>query len=608
MTLNFFKYSCFASVLAGVFSMTDPAQAEPRHGIAMYGEPALLPDFVSLPHVNPDAPKGGRIVIGEAGSFDGLNPYILKGRAPWGVRAHVYESLMGRSWDEPFTLYGLLAESVETPPDRGWVEFTLREDARFSDGTPVTVEDVIWSYTTTGTQGAPRYTGSWSKVGKIEKTGSRSLRITFASEDRELALLMGLRPVLKKDQWIGRDFSENSMDIPIGSGPYVVDRAVPGRFIAFRRNPDYWGRDLPFMRGQANFDEIRYDYFSDGNVIFEAFKAGEITTYREFNEAKWDTAYDFPLVRSGDVVKSVFPHQRPSGIKGLVMNTRRDKFKDWRVRDALIHAFNFEFMNGALNNGRKPRITSYFSNSVLAMAPGAATGEVARMLEPYGAYLFPGATEGYTLPVSDGSEANRANIRKAARLLEEAGWSVRDGVLKNAAGAVFTFDILLNQGMAEELAISNIYIQALKRLGIEATITTIDSAQYKERTNAFDFDMTHYWRGLSLSPGNEQRLYWGSEAAETPGSRNWMGVQSPAIDGLIETLLTAPDTATFLTAVKALDRALISGRYVIPIWFRDISTVAHARELKYPERLPMYGDWLGFQPEVWWYDPSARTP
>nr|WP_236861004.1 extracellular solute-binding protein [Brevirhabdus pacifica] len=568
----------------------------------MYGEPELPADFSALPYANPDAPKGGRIVMGEGGGFDSLNPYILKGTAPYGVRTHVVESLLGRNWDEPFSLYGLLAETVETPEDRSWVEFTLRPEARFSDGSPVTVEDVIWSYKTIGTEGSPRYTGSWSNVESIEQTGERKLRITFKNDDRELALLMGLRPVLKKAQFDGRDFAESSLEKLVGSGPYVIGDFEPGRFIVFERDEDYWGKDLPFMRGQANIDEVRYDYFGDGSVIFEAFKAGNLTTYREFNEAKWNASYDFPRVRSGDVVKSVFPHKRPSGMVGFVMNTRKDMFQDWRVRDALIHAFNFEFINESLNGGSKPRITSYFSNSVLSMEPGAAGPEVAALLEPFRDELLPGALEGYTLPEGDGSEANRRNIRKALKLFQEAGYSVKDGVMTGPDGKPFTFTILLQQGASENRAITSIYIEALKRLGIDAKVETVDAAQYKERTNLYDFDMTYFQRGLSLSPGNEQKLYWGSQGVEEPGTRNWMGMNSPAAEAMIDRMLTATDRSDFLSAVKALDRILTTGRYVIPIWYRDVSTVAHVKELKYPEKLPMYGDWLGFQPDVWWYE------
>lgn len=572
------------------------------HGIAMYGEPALPPDFVSLPYANPDAPKGGRIVFGESGGFDSLNPFIVNGIAPAGLTAHTVETLLGRSFDEPFTLYGLLAESVTTDEARTYVEFTLREGARFSDGSPVTVEDVIWSFETLGTQGQPRYSAAWKKIGKVEQTGERSVKFTFNTEDRELPLILGLRPILKKAQWEGKDFTLSTLEAPIGSGPYVVAEFEPGKFISYRKNPDWWGADLPFNRGQHNLDEIRYDYFGDGGVVFEAFKAGVITSWRETNPVKWEQQYDFPAVVAGDVVKSVIPHSRPSGIEGFVFNTRRAMFADWRVREALITAFNFELVNKTLNGGAQPRIQSYFSNSPLGMVPGTpAEGRVAELLEPFKAELLPGALEGYTLPAGDGSEANRGAIRAATALLEEAGWTVQDGVLKNAAGEPFAFEILITNGADDIINAATIYVEGLKRLGIEARVTTVDSAQYKERTTNYDFDMTHYIRSLSLSPGNEQTLYWGSAGVTEPGTRNWMGMNSPAAEAMIATMVAAKDNTEFVAAVQALDRVLTTGRYVIPIWYSDVSRLAHRKELKYPERLPLYGDWPGFQPEVWWY-------
>ncbi|SMH57054.1 extracellular solute-binding protein [Maritimibacter sp. HL-12] len=588
----------FAVAAAGV------SVAEPMHGIAMYGEPALPADYAHLPQVDPDAPKGGRIVFAESGSFDSLNPVIRKGRAPWQLPYMIFETLMGRSYDEPFTLYGLLAESVETAPDRSWVEFTLREEARFSDGNPVTVEDVMWSYETLGTEGHPRYAGAWAKVETMEQTGPRSLRFTFNEDDRELALIMGMRPILQKAQWDGVDFAESGVDlIPIGSAPYVVDRFETGRYLVLKRNPDYWGRDVPYMQGQANFDEIRFDYYGDGDVVFEAFKAGESSTYRETNEAKWDSQYDFPAVQSGEVVLSDIPHQRPTGINGFVMNTRRDQFKDWRVREAMIQAFNFEFINQTLNGGTLPRIRSYFDNSVLgADIENPAEGRVAELLAPHSDVLLPGALEGYPLPVSDGSERNRAGIATALELMEQAGWTVQDGVMADASGTPFSFEILLSQNATESRQIIDIYAAALRRLGISPKITAVDSAQYTERTKAFDFDMAPYIRGLSLSPGNEQKLYWGAALADEPGSRNWMGVKSPAIDAMIDAMLSAPDQDGFRAATKALDRVLTSGRYVIPIWYNNVSHIAHVKELRFPDHIPMYGDWLGFQPEVWWWE------
>lgn len=594
-----FRAAC-AAILCSVIPLTAGAET---HGIAMYGKPALPPDFVSLPHVNPDAPKGGRIVFGESGGFDSLNPFIVSGIAPAGLSAHTVETLLGRSYDEPFSLYGLLAESVVTDEARSFVEFTLRPEARFSDGSPVTVEDVIWSFEILGTRGHPRFATAHAKVASVEKVGERGVRFTFNAEDRELPLLLGLRPVLKKAQWEGKDFTRSTLEAPIGSGPYVVAEFEPGRFITYRKDPDWWGADLPFNRGQHNLDEIRYDYFGDGGVVFEAFKAGVITSWRETNPVKWEQQYDFPAVTSGEVVKSVIPHGRPSGIEGFVFNTRRPLFQDWRVREALITAFNFELINRTLNGGIPPRIQSYFSNSPLGMVPGApAEGRVAELLEPFRADLLPGALEGYSLPVGDGTEANRAAIRRAMALLEEAGWQVEEVVLKNAAGEAFAFEIVLVNGATDIINAATIYVESLKRLGIEARITTIDSAQYRERTNTYDFDMTHYIRSLSLSPGNEQTLYWGSAGVTEPGTRNWMGMNSPAAEAMIATMVSARSQDEFIAATQALDRILTTGRYVVPIWYSDVSRLAHRKELKFPERLPLYGDWLGFQPEVWWHE------
>lgn len=578
------------------------AAADPQHGIAMYGEPQLPPDFVSLPYANPDAPTGGKIVTGEVGSFDSLNPHILKGRVPWQLRFLAYESLMGRSYDEPFTLYGLLAASVETDAARSWVEFTLREEARFSDGTPVTVEDVMWSYETLGTEGHPRYHGVWGKIASMEQTGPRKIRFTFGTEDRELALIVGMRPILKKAQWEGKDFTQSGLDnVPISSAPYVIDDFEAGRYVSLRRNPDYWGKDIPFRRGTNVIDEVRMEFFGDGTAMFEAFKAGILTSNREFNAEIWESEYDFPAISSGKVVKSVLPHERPSGITGFVMNTRRDIFKDWRVRDAMLHAFNFEYINETMTGSRQPRITSYYSNSVLSMKSGPATGRVAELLAPFAQDLLPGAIDGYTLPVSDGSERNRANIRKAIALMEEAGYTIEDGVMTGPDGP-FTFEILLRQGSAENEAILQIYLNALQRMGITATINKVESAQYKERTNVYDFDMTYYRRGLSLSPGNEQYAYWGKDGITEPGSRNWMGMNSPAAEAMIGTMLTSDSRDEFLASVRALDRILTSGRYVIPIYQWNISRIAHAKELKYPANMPIYGDWIGWQPDVWWYE------
>ncbi len=578
------------------------ALAESQYGIAMYGDPALPPDFVSLPYANPDAPKGGRVIFGNTGGFDSLNPFVQKGSPPWQLRFWAYESLMARSRDEPFTVYGLLAESVRTAPDRTWVEFTLHPDAQFSDGSLVTVDDVIWSYEILGSQGHQRYRGFNEHIKSIEQTGARDVRITFNSDNRELALIVGLRPILKKSQWEGKDFKASTLtDIPIGSAAYVVSDFQAGRYVSLTRNPDYWARDLPIRRGTQNYDELRIEFYGDQTVLFEAFKAGKLSAIREFNADNWETQYNFPAVQRGDIVKSEFVNKRPSGMTGLAMNTRLALFEDWRVREALMQAFNFEYINGTMTGGAQPRITSYFSNSELAMLPGPANNQVRALLEPFADSLLPGAFDGYVLPVSDGTARNRKNLRLAGEMLDDAGWTIKNGVRSNANGVPFKFAVLLRQADGDMQSVINIYARALKRLGIDITIETVDDAQFFARRDAYDFQMITYRVALSLAPGGEQRLYFGSYGVDTPNTRNLMGIDSPAVDSLIDTMLTSTSREDFANAVRALDRVLISGRYVIPIWQYDVGRIAHVKEMRYPETMPIYGDGLWFMPEVWWY-------
>jgi peptide/nickel transport system substrate-binding protein len=444
-----------------------------------------------------------------------------------------------------------------------------------------------------------------NQIDTIAQTGPRSLRITFNTQNRELALLAGLRPILSKAQWEGKDFADAPLsEIPMGSGPYVIRDYEAGRFVELYRNPDYWGADIPFRRGTNNFDRIKLDFYGDASVLFEAFKAGDISALREFNAQKWDQQYDFPAVSRGDVIKSEIPHGKPSGMTGFVMNTRKPPFDDWRVREAMIQAFNFEYINDTLTGGAQPRITSYFSNSDLAFLAGDASGKVAELLAPFAENLLPDTLTGYTFPQTDGSLRNRKGIRRAMALLNEAGWTADDGVMRNADGTPLAFTILLSQDSSENKAIADLYVSALSRLGVQVDIETTDSAQFVERNNAFDFDMTTFRRALSLSPGNEQRFYWGSDAAEQQGSRNLMGSASPAIDAMIDAMLTARSQQDFVAAVRALDRLLTAGRYVIPFWQYTTGRIAHSADMKFPDRLPIYGDGPNFMPEVWWYEPS----
>jgi peptide/nickel transport system substrate-binding protein len=601
--LQKFKGVYAASILTTAAILVDSsAHAESAHGIAMYGAPALPQDFVSLPYANPNAPKGGAIVLGNTGGFDSLNPYIAKGTVPWQLRFFTHETLMGRSQDEPFTLYGLIAESINTDEDRSWVEFTLRSEARFSDGSPITVQDVIWSFETLGTEGHPRYRGLWSKIAKVEETSPNSVRFTFAEDNRELALLAGMRPILQKSQWEGKDFAGATIgEIPIGSGPYLISDYDAGRSVQLTRDPNYWGNDLPLRQGTNNFDQITLDFYGDSTAELEAFKAGYISAQREFNAERWNSRYDFPRAVAGDVIKTEIPHQKPSGMTGFVINTRRAPFDDWRVREALIQVFNFEFINAALTGGAQPRITSYFSNSSLSMQQGPAEGRTAQLLAPFAADMPPGLLEGYDLPVSDGSERNRKGLRKAMALMKDAGWAPVDGTMQNGAGEKLALKILLSQGSSEHKAIADLYLGSLKRLGIEAEVETVDNAQFVERTGKFDFDLTYYRRSLSLSPGNEQRFYWGSEAATLEGSRNLMGAQSPAVDAMVDAMLSAGSQEDFVSAIRALDRTLMAGRYVIPFWQFTTGRIAHVKQMKRPANLPIYGDGPSYMPEVWWW-------
>jgi len=603
MYINFFPMRHILTLCIAVNLITSFAQAEPKYAISMYSTPALPPDFVSLPYANPDAPQGGEIRLGDVGSFDSLNPHILKGRSPWQLRFWNYETLMGRSWDEPFTLYGLLAESIETGANREWVEFRLRPEAKFSDGSPVTVEDVLWSYETLGTVGHWRYRGLWGKIKTIDITGPRSIRFTFNEDNPELALLAGMRPILKKAQWEGKDFTASGIDIiPITSAPYQITDFEAGRFIKLEKNPDYWGNDLGFRKGTNNFDSIRIEYFADAFVYFEAFKTGDIDIYREGNAEKWATQFDFPRAINGEITKSEVPHSRPTGMRGLFMNIRQDKFKDWRVREALIQAFNFEYINETQTGGRQNRITSYFSNSVLGLSPGSAPDNVIALLEPFKEELLPGTLEGYSLPVSDGTLGNRKNMRTAQKLLQDAGYQVIDGILQDQNGTPFEFEILMRQGAQEYLSIAEIYVNALERLGIKATIALVDGAQYTERLGKTQFDMVPYARDLSLSPGNEQFLYWSSEVADNDGTRNIIGIKSKALDFLLSELMEAKSETQLLAITRAMDRVLTAGRYVIPIYYDNVSRVAHKSDIRFPSYTPIYGDRIGFLPDVWWHE------
>ena len=592
------RLAAAALLWLGLGATLGGAAAEPTQGLAMHGAPALPEGFAHLPYADPEAPKGGRMVFGEMGGFDSLNPYILRGRAPWAVRTLTVESLLGRNWDEPFGLYPLLAESVETPPDRSWVEFHLHPEARFSDGAPVTVDDVIWSMETLADKGLPAFRNVWRDVTRVERVGARGVRFHFGAPDREAPLILGLRPILRAAAHQDRDFAESSMTPLIGSGPYVVASADPGRSIVFRRNPDWWGRDLPFNAGRWNLDEIRHDYYRDDSTRFEAFRAGLLDFHRESDPARWAEGYDFPAAARGEILRAEIPHARPSGLTGFVFNTRRPHFADWRVRRALTLAFDFEWVNRTLNRDAYARIDSLFGNSPLGFR-GPAEGAEAALLAPFAADLPPGALEGGPdWPATDGSGRNRANLRAAAALLAEAGWTVRDGALRDPDGRPFAFEILLSGPGWEGAA--NAFARMLEPLGIAARVRGVDGPQYEARRGDYDFDMIVNTWASSLSPGTEQRLYWGREGVDRPGTRNYPGVDSPAAEAAIDALLAAETAEDFTAAARALDRVVTTGLYVIPLWHAPASRIAWRAGLGFPDRLPLYGDWTGWAPDVWW--------
>lgn len=592
----------FAFAALSIFlAPADSLAAQPGAGLAMYGEPELPSDFIHLPYVNPAAPKGGAIRFGEVGGFDNLNPFIVKGVAPWQLRFLTFESLLGRNWDEAFSLYPLLAEQAAIADDRSWVEFRLNPAARFADGAPVTVDDVVFSMETLAADGRPNFRNTWSNVERVERVGELGVRFHFRTPEREAPLILALHPILQKADAAPRAFRETTLSPLVGSGPYIVDAFEPGRRISFRRNPDYWARDLPLMRGQANFDAVVIEYFRDANAVWEAFKAGAIDVYRDGDPARWRRGYDFPRALSGEVVQSEIENGRPSGMKGFVFNTRRALFADIRVREALTLAFDFEWIQRTMLAGAYTRITSYFGASPLAYS-GAAEGREREILAPHAGALPPGALDAaVTQPRSDGDGRNRRNLTRAAALLEEAGWRMVDGRLQDEAGRPFAFEILLGRSADEQVA--GVYAEALKKLGIAASVRLVDSAQYQARRTEYDFDMMVNAWALSLSPGVEQRFYWGESGVETPGTRNYMGVANPAVEAALAALMAANDKEGFVAAVHALDRALTAGRYVIPFWYAPTSWIAHDARLRRPAVTPLYGDWIGYLPDVWWREP-----
>ncbi|MEA4837525.1 MAG: extracellular solute-binding protein [Rhodospirillaceae bacterium] len=590
-------------VLVLLLSWTAPSMAEPVGGIAMHGAVKYPDGFAHFDYVNPDAPKGGEVRRHALGGFDNLNPFIVKGQ-PAGPGLIPFETLMKPSADEPFSEYGLIAETIETPSDRSWVVFTLRPEARFHDGSPILADDVLFSFETLKTQGHPFYRAYYHSVAKAEKLGDRKVRFSFVpGENRELPLILGQMPVLSKAYWQDRPFDQTTLEPPLGSGPYRIEKVEPNRSITLARVPDYWGQNLAVNRGLNNFDRLIYDYYRDSTVALEAFKAGRYDIRSENEARKWATGYDFPAVKDGRVKKSAFPNKRPTGMQGYVYNLRRPIWQDARVRRALAYAFDFEWTNKNLFHGQYTRTKSYFSNSDLASSGLPSAGEL-KFLEPLrGAIPDEVFTTVYDVPRTDGPDGVRGNLRIAAKLLEEAGYVIKDGVLVDGAtGKPFTFEILLDQPIWERVSLP--FVNNLKRLGITATVRTVDSAQYEERMKTYDYDMLVAVWGQSETPGNEQRSYWGSEAADLPGGRNLIGIKDKAVDSLIDSLVAAPDRQSLVDRTRALDRVLLWNHYVIPHWHMIVDRVAYWDKFGMPDTVPSQG----VQFNSWWAKDAAAQP
>lgn len=572
------------------------SEVEPVHGIAMHGDLAYPADFEHFAYANPNAPKGGTLTLDALGSFDSFNPFIIKG-SPAASVGLIYETLTVRSQDEPFSEYGLIAETIEMPEDRSWVAFTLREDARWHDGQPVTVDDVIWSLETLKEKGSPFFRFYYQNVVKAEQDGERRVKMTFdGSVNRELPLIVGQLPVLPKHYYQDREFDKTTLEPPLGSGPYKIKSFEPGRNIVYERVEDYWGRDIPVNRGRYNFDVVRYEYFRDANVALEGLKAGEYDIRQENSSKNWATAYTGPAVDAGYIVKEEIERQQGTGMQSFAFNLRKTKFQDPKVRQALAYAFDFEWTNKNLFYGLYNRTDSFFENSELASSGLPDEAELA-LLEPLRGQIPDQVFEAtYQPPATDGSGNARQNLRTALGLLKEAGWSVQGGKLTNEAGDNLDFEVLLVSPLFERITAP--FIKNLERLGIRATMRTVDPAQYQNRLEKFDFDVIVGSWGQSLSPGNEQRDFWGSEAAEREGSRNLLGVQDPAIDALIENVIQAESREALVTATRALDRVLLWNHFVIPQWYSPVDRYAYWDKFKRSETDPKYG----VDQFSWWVD------
>ncbi len=573
--------------------------AEPRHGASMYGELAYGPDFEHFAYADPNAPKGGHLKLSAIGSFDSLNPFILKG-TPASNIGLIFDTLTVQSNDEPFSEYGLLAETIEIPEDRSWVAFELREGARWHDGEPVTAADVVFSFDVLREAGRPFYRSYYANVAEVTIEGERRVKFTFdETMNRELPLIIGQLPILPEHYYAERPFDETTLEPPLGSGPYRIAEVDSGRQVVFERVEDYWAKGLPVNTGRYNYDRITLEYFRDSNVALQAFLAGTYDLRFENTARLWATAYEGPAVAAGHILQEEIPRQGGTGMQGFVYNTRRAIFEDPKVREALAYAFDFQWTNETLFYGQYTRTESYFSNSELA-SQGLPSEAELELLEPWRDALPPRLfTTEYDPPATDGSGNLRPQLAKAFELLTEAGWKVRGRTLTHTeTGRELRFEILLVSPAFERIV--NPFVKNLERLGIEVRVRTVDPAQYENRITSFDFDMIVNVWGQSLSPGNEQRDFWSCAAAATQGSRNYAGICEEPVDALIREVIRAPSRDDLVTATRALDRALLWGHYVVPHWHTRVQRVARWDVFGRPETMPAYGVDLW----SWWIDPD----
>jgi len=567
----------------------------------MHGEPALPPDFQNLPYANPAAPKGGRLAMGFQGTFDSLNPFNLKaGSTAQGLNTNIFQTLMTRSTDEAFTLYGLVAQSIETDEARSFVVLRLNPLARFSDGTPITSADVRFSFELLKRKGRPQHRAAYSLVKGIETPDEHTVRFDLTGiGDREMPLTLALMAVLSQRHTDADKFDEATLEIPVGSGPYTIAQLKPGELLLLKRNPDYWAKDLPVHRGMFNFDEIRIEYYRDGTTFYESLKAGLIDYREETNPTRWISGYDFPAIASGQIKKKALPLGGAKGMIGFAFNTRHEIFADINVREALGYMFDFEWINANLFGDLYKRTKSFFDESELSCSGIPASAEERALLAQWPGSVRDDILEGrWTPPRSDGSGRDRKNARKALDLLAKSGWHITDSALTRN-GRPFGFEIMVTDRNQERLSLN--FAQSLQRIGIAARVRYVDEVQYQRRRQKFDFDMMIGTWTASNSPGNEQRNRWSSASAKMESSFNLSGASSPAIDGLIVKMLAATEMADFITAVRAYDRVLLSGFYIIPLYHTPNQWIVHKRELTYPQQLPRFAAPLfGATLDTWW--------